>query len=50
MVGRLVEDEEVGLSDEHVGQSHALLLAAAELFHRLVEVVDVELCEDLLGF
>ena len=50
VVGRLVEDQQVGLGNEHISQSHALLLSAAELSHRLREVADLQLGEDLLGF
>ncbi len=50
MVRRLVEDEEVRLCDEHISQCHTLLLTTAELFHRLLEVIDMQLCENLLGF
>ena len=48
MVGGLIQHQEVGFRDQHVGQSDALLLSAAELLHRLFEVGDVQLCEDLL--
>ena len=50
VVRRLVEDQQVGLGDEHVGQCHALLLSARELSHRLLQVADLQLGEDLLGF
>ena len=43
VVGRLVEYQQVGLGNEHVGQRHALLLSARELFHRLVEVANLQL-------
>ena len=49
VVCRLVEDEQVGLGDEHVGERDALLLSAAELSHRLREVGDVQLREYLLS-
>ncbi len=48
MVGRLVEDEEVGLVEQCVGKRHTFLLSAAELSHGLVEIGDVQLGEDLL--
>ena len=50
VVRRLVEDQQVGLGDEHIGQCHALLLSARELSHRLLQVADLQLGEDLLGF
>ena len=49
MVGRFIEDEQVGLSDEHIGQCHAFLLSAAEFSHGLVEPFDFELCQNLPG-
>ena len=49
MVGGLVENQQVGLGDEHVGQGHALLLSAAELTHGLLQVAYLQLCQDLLG-
>ena len=48
VVGGLVEYQQVGLGDEHVGQCHALLLSAAELTHGLLQVAYLELCQDLL--
>ena len=49
VVGRLVEDEQVGFRDEHVGQSHSLLLSAAELRHALAQVANLQLRQYLLG-
>ena len=49
MVGRFVEDEQVGLHDECVGQGDALELAARELREGLVKLCDEELREDGLG-
>ena len=50
VVCRFVEDEQVGLGDEHVSQCDALLLSATQLTHRLCEVGDVQLCQNLLRF
>ena len=47
VIGGLVEDEEVGVGDECVSQCYAFLLSAAELPHRLVEVGDFQLRENL---
>ena len=49
VVGRLVEDEEIGLGNEHIGQGQPLQLASREFSHRLLEIVDFELREYLLG-
>ena len=49
MVGGLVEYEEIGLGNEHVGKCHALALATAQLLHGLREVIDMKLCEYLLS-
>ena len=35
VVGGLVEDEQLGFSDEYVGKCHTLALAARELRHGL---------------
>ena len=42
VVGRLVEDQQVGFADQHVGQRHALELPAREGLHFLPEVADPE--------
>ena len=49
VVGRLVEYQEVGLGNEHVGQRHTLLLAARQLSHRLRQVTYLQLRQNLLG-
>ena len=49
VVGRLVEYQEFGVGDEHVGQRHALLLSAAQLAHGLAEVDYFQLRQYLLG-
>ena len=48
VVGRLVEDQQVGLHQQHIGESHPLLLTATQLSHRLVEVTYLQLCQHLL--
>ena len=50
MVCWLVEDYKVGLRYQHVCQCHAFLLSTAELPHRLIEVADMQLRENLFGF
>ena len=47
VVGRLVEDEEVGLRQQCPRQCHAFLLAAAQLPHGLRQVADAQLGEHL---
>ena len=47
MVGRLVEDQQVGLGKEHVGQRHALHLPAGKRADGLVEIADIEFRENL---
>lgn len=49
MIGRLVEYEQVGLGYEHIGKSYALLLSAAQLAHRLIEVGNAQLRKYLFG-
>ena len=49
VVGGLVEDEQVGVGEQHVGQRHPFLLTSAELPHGLVEVAYLELGEHLFG-
>ena len=41
VVRRLIEDEEVGLRDEHIGERHTFLLTTTKFFHRLMQVVDM---------
>ena len=47
MIGRLVQNQEVGLAYQHRGQRHPLLLPARERAHRLFHVIDFELREHL---
>ena len=49
MVRRLVEYQQVGIGNQHIGQSHAFLLSATQLPHRLLQVTDLQLGENLLG-
>ena len=49
MVGGLVENDEVGLRNQHIGQGYPLLLASRELSHGLVKVLDFQLGKYLLG-
>ena len=48
MVGRLVEYQQVGLGNEDISQGDALLLSAAQLAHRLIEVGNAQLRKYLL--
>ena len=48
MVRRFVENEEVRLQDQHIGQCDAFLLSAAQLSHRLFQVVEFQHGENLL--
>ena len=49
VVGRLVEDQEVGLLKEHLHEGCPLQLAAGKGVHRLGEVSDAELMEHAFG-
>ena len=49
MVGRLVEQQQVRLTDQGSRQGYALGLAARELGDRLGELVQPQSAEDLLG-
>ena len=49
MVSRLVENEKIGICDQHRGQSHPLSLTSGEQTHRFVEFIDLKLRENLLG-
>ena len=49
MVRGLIEYQEVRIGNQHIGQGDALLLAAAQLPHRLVEVTDLQLSQYLFG-
>ena len=47
VVGRLIQHQEVGFRNQHISQRHSLLLSAAELSHRLFQVGNVQLGENL---
>ena len=49
MVGRFVEDEQIGVGNQHRGQRHTFALTAGKQSHGLVEFIDFELRENLLG-
>lgn len=49
VVGRLVEDQEVGLQQQHVGQGHPLQLSTTQFAHLLLQVLDAQLRQHLLG-
>ena len=49
MVGRFVEDEQIGVGNQHRGQRHTFTLTAGKQSHGLVEFIDFELRENLLG-
>ena len=48
VVRRLVENQQVRVRYQHVGQRHTLLLSTAQLSHRLVQVAYLQLCQNLL--
>ena len=48
VIGRLVEHQELWLIDQYLGQCHPFYLSTRELRHRLVDVVDFELRQNLL--
>ena len=47
VVGRFVEDEEVGIGNEHAGESHTFPLASGEEPHRLLQIGDLQLGQHL---
>ena len=49
VVGRFVEDEQIGVGNQHRGQRHTFALTAGKQSHGLVEFIDFELRENLLG-
>ena len=49
VVGGLVEDQEVGLLQEHLGQGHPSLFTTAEARNGAVKVVEAQLSEDFPG-
>ena len=49
VVRGLVENQQVGVGNQHISQRHALLLSSAQLSHGLVEVSYLQLRQDLLG-
>ena len=49
VVGRLVEDEQVGFVLQHASQCHSLHHASRQLLHLLAHVGDFQLGENLLG-
>ena len=49
VVGWLVKDDQFGIGDQHVCQSHPFQLPAGKRFHLLVEVMDFQLSQNLFG-
>ena len=49
MVGRLVEDQQVGFADQHRCQCHTFELAAGKLAYLLVEIIDFQTGQNFLG-
>ena len=49
VVRRLIEYQQVGIGYQHIRQCHALLLSATQLAHRLVQVANLQLRQNLLG-
>ncbi len=49
VVGRLVEDEELRVVGQHLGQCHTLALSARKLGDGLLQIGDFQLCEDADG-
>ena len=49
MVRGLIEYQEVRIRNQHIRQGDALLLAATQLPHRLVEITDLQLGQYLFG-
>ena len=50
MVGRLVKNQQVGFVYQHIGQCHTFDLPSRQLPDGLVEITNLELRKDLLGF
>ena len=49
VVGWLVEKNQIGLGNEHIGKCKTLLLSTRKLFDWLFEIVDIEFSKDLLN-
>ncbi len=50
MVGRLIENQQVGVFEEYLRQCHPLALAAGKCSVSAVGMVNAQASEDLLGF
>ena len=48
MVGWLVKNQQVWISNQHIGQGHTLLLTSAQLSHGLLQVANLQLSQNLL--
>ena len=49
MVRRLIENQQVRISNQNISQGYTLLLSTAQLSHRLLQVTDLQLGENLFG-
>ena len=49
MVRGLIENQKVGISNQHVCQSHSFLLPTTQLSHGLLQVTNLQLRQDLFG-
>ena len=47
MVGGFVEDQQIGLREQNIGQGHTLLLTTGQLSHGLLKVADLQLRQHL---
>ena len=49
MVRRLIKNQQIRIGNQHIRQSYTLLLSTTQLSHRLLQVTDLQLCQDLFG-
>ena len=49
MVRRFIKNQQIRIGNQHIRQSHTLLLSTTQLSHRLLKVTDLQLCQDLFG-
>ena len=49
MVRRLIENQQVRISNQHIGEGYTLLLSTAQMSHGLLQVANFQLGENLFG-
>ena len=50
MVCRLIENQQIRVGNQHIGQSHSFLLTATQLSHGLLQIFDFQLRQNLFSF